>query len=250
MRRRLAQVGAVLTVLLVLALPGPSAATAQRGAAVFTGYGFETCTAPSISALTAWAASPYQAVGIYLGGVNRACKDGNLSAAWVTTTLSLGWNLLPLYVGLQAPCVSQSGLAKISQNVTTAATQGSAAADDAVAKSTAFGLPAGSPLYADIEGYATNNVGVFQRCPGVRRRLGERAARAGNTLQASTAARRRRFATSPRSALRSPMRPGSRTGMASKACSATHTSPTRCGRTISACISTRAATTRRGAGSR
>ncbi len=162
MSRRLAQAGAALAVLLVLALPGPSAATAQRGAAVFTGYGFETCTAPSIGALTAWAASPYRAVGIYLGGVNRACKDGNLSASWVSTTLSLGWSLLPLYVGLQAPCVSQSGLAKISTNATTAASQGTAAADDAVAKANAFGLPPGSPLYADIEGYATNDAACSQ----------------------------------------------------------------------------------------
>jgi hypothetical protein len=144
--------------LLALALPGSSAATGQRSAAVFTGYGFETCTAPSVAALTAWAASPYRAVGIYLGGANRACKDGNLSSTWVATTLSLGWSLLPLYVGLQAPCVSQSGLAKISSNLTTAASQGTAAADDAVSKATGFGLPAGSPLYLDVEGYATNNL--------------------------------------------------------------------------------------------
>jgi len=155
---RLIAAGAALAALLVLAVPSPSGATAQRGADVFTGYGFETCTAPSLAALNAWAASPYDAVGIYLGGVNRACKDGNLSASWVATTRSLGWNLMPLYVGLQAPCVSQSGLAKISQDVTTAATQGAAAADDAVAKSNGFGLPAGSPLYLDVEGYATNNL--------------------------------------------------------------------------------------------
>ncbi|HEX6761929.1 MAG TPA: DUF1906 domain-containing protein [Gaiellaceae bacterium] len=155
--RRLAAAGAALAVLLVLALPGPSGATGQRSADVFTGFGFETCTAPSVAALTAWSASPYRAVGIYLGGVNRACRDGNLSSSWVATTLSMGWSLLPLYVGLQAPCVSDSGLAKISSNPTTAAAQGSAAADDAVSKSNEFGLPAGSPLYLDVEGYATNN---------------------------------------------------------------------------------------------
>ncbi len=155
--RRFTAAGAALAALLVLALPGPSGATASRAADAFTGYGFETCTAPSVAALNAWAASPYRAVGIYLGGANRACKDGNLSASWVTTTRSLGWNLLPLYVGLQAPCVSQSGLAKISQNLTTAATQGAAAANDAVAKSNGFGLPAGIPLYLDVEGYATND---------------------------------------------------------------------------------------------
>jgi hypothetical protein len=155
-------IGAALAVALVLAVPGPSGAASQRSVGVFTGYGFETCTAPSQNALNAWAASPYRAVGIYLGGVNRACKDGNLSATWVSTTLSLGWSLLPLYVGLQAPCVSQSGLAKISSNLSTATAQGTAAADDAIAKATQFGLPGGSPLYLDVEGYATNNTSCSQ----------------------------------------------------------------------------------------
>ena len=60
-----------------------------------------------------WLASPYRAIGIYLGGINRACPDGNLSASWTATVVSQGWNLLPLYVGLQAPCVPQAGLALI-----------------------------------------------------------------------------------------------------------------------------------------
>jgi len=155
--RRLAAAGAALAALLVLAVPGPSGASSTRAADVFTGYGFETCTAPSLAALNAWAGSPYESLGIYLGGVNRACKDGNLSATWVGKTLAAGWSLLPLYVGLQAPCVSQSGLAKISSTLSTAASQGSAAADDAVAKATGFGLPGGSPIYLDVEGYATND---------------------------------------------------------------------------------------------
>jgi hypothetical protein len=155
--RRLVPAGAALAALLVLALPSPSGATAQQSADVFTGYGFESCNAPSIAALTAWAASPYRAVGIYIGGVNRACKSVNLSTSWVTTTRSLGWSLLPLYVGLQAPCVGQSGLAEISETLATAAAQGTTAADDAVAQANAVGLPAGSPLYLDVEGYATNN---------------------------------------------------------------------------------------------
>ena len=65
--------------------------------------------------------------------MNRACKDGNLNASWVSSTLASGWSLLPLYVGLQAPCVSGAKLAKISSNLTTAANQGRAAATDAVA---------------------------------------------------------------------------------------------------------------------
>ena len=146
----------MLAVALLVGSPG-AAATRQAGPGIYTGYGFDACTAPSTNALTAWAASPYRAVGIYLGGVNRACGDGNLSATWVTTTLSLGWSLLPLYVGLQAPCVSQAKLARISTNAATANAQGLAAADDAAARATNFGLPLGSPIYFDMEGYDTAN---------------------------------------------------------------------------------------------
>jgi hypothetical protein len=148
---------ALLAVVIATSASGGAAATQQARAGVFTGYGFDACTAPSIGALDAWAASPYRAVGIYIGGVNRACHDGNLSATWVSTSLSLGWSLLPLYVGLQAPCVGQAGLTLISTNTTTAASQGAAAADDAIAKAQAFGLPAASPIYFDMEGYSTTN---------------------------------------------------------------------------------------------
>src|SRR3954452_585521 len=49
------------------------AATVQP--ATFTGYGFDACTAPSTSVMQAWKASPYRAVGIYIGGVGRGCKQ-------------------------------------------------------------------------------------------------------------------------------------------------------------------------------
>ncbi len=143
---------ALVATLLVASSSG-SAATRQAGPSVFTGYGFDACTAPATASLTAWNASPYRALGIYLGGVNRACGDGHLSASWVSSTLAAGWSLLPLYVGLQAPCLSQSGLQHISTNATTAANQGAAAADDAAGKASGFGLPSGSPIYADVEGY-------------------------------------------------------------------------------------------------
>jgi hypothetical protein len=123
--------------------------------ATFTGYGFDTCGAPSLATLSAWLTSPYRAIGIYIGGTNRACPDGNLSASWVTSALNGGWSLIPLYVGLQAPCVSQANLALIDP--ASAATQGTAAADDAAAKAVFFGLPAGSPIYFDMEGYKTND---------------------------------------------------------------------------------------------
>jgi hypothetical protein len=155
--RGLALIAATLAAALLVGASGGSAAPQAARAGIFTGYGFEACTAPSTAALSAWAASPYDAVGIYLGGINRGCADGNLSATWVTSTLAMGWSLLPLYVGLQAPCVGQTRLQRISSNVATAANQGRAAADDAVSKADSFGLPAGSPLYFDMEGYKGND---------------------------------------------------------------------------------------------
>jgi hypothetical protein len=146
--------------MLLLVLPASgSAATSAARVGFFTGYGFDACTAPSSAALNAWSASPYRALGIYLGGVNRACADGNLSAPWISSTLASGWSLLPLYVGLQAPCVSNTNLARISTNLTTAANQGHAAADDAVSLTAKFGLPGGTPIYFDMEGYSTTNAG-------------------------------------------------------------------------------------------
>ncbi|HEX3805278.1 MAG TPA: DUF1906 domain-containing protein [Gaiellaceae bacterium] len=148
----------VLVVALLLFLPASgNAASRQAHAGVFTGYAFDACSAPSTNALTAWSASPYRGVGIYIGGANRACKQTNLTPTWVQTTLSMGWNLLPLYVGLQAPCVSQSGLARVSTNVTTAVTQGRSAANDAAGEATSLGLPSGSPIWFDMEGYKLND---------------------------------------------------------------------------------------------
>src|SRR5437867_1906093 len=128
-----------------------------EAAGVYTGLGFDTCSAPSASALTAWLASPYRAVGIYIGGLNRACPDGNLSAAWVAGAQGLGWNLVPLYVGLQAPCVTQAGLQEI--DATAASSQGATAADDAADRAASFALPPASPIYFDMEGYKTNDPG-------------------------------------------------------------------------------------------
>ncbi|HYP33480.1 MAG TPA: glycoside hydrolase domain-containing protein [Burkholderiaceae bacterium] len=153
--RRAGVVALVCAVACLLA--GGASGRAGAHASIYTGYGFDACTAPSLASLQAWTASPYRALGIYIGGVNRACGDGNLSASWVTGAVSAGWSLMPLYVGLQAPCVSQSKLAKLSTAPNTAGQQGLDAADDAIARADVFGLPSGSPIYFDMEGYSTTN---------------------------------------------------------------------------------------------
>lgn len=74
--------------------------------------------------------------------------------------MGLGWNLIPLYVGLQAPCATKSGLAKLS--AAAASSQGTAAADDAAGESAALGLPGGSPIYLDMEAYSLNDAACTQ----------------------------------------------------------------------------------------
>ena len=140
-----------------IATANGAAKSVQTRASVYTGYAFDACSAPSLNSLASWQASPYRALGVYIGGTNRACTQPNLNASWVTSVVAQGWSLMPLYVGLQAPCVSSSGLKKLSTNTTTAASQGKAAADDAVGQANALGLPPDSPIYFDMEGYSTTN---------------------------------------------------------------------------------------------
>jgi uncharacterized protein with LGFP repeats len=124
-----------------------------RAAAVYTGQAFDTCSAPSTSTMQGWLSSPYRGIGIYIGGANRACGDGNLSAGWASVVQGQGWKLAPLYVGLQAPCVNQGGLATI--NPGSASAQGAAAADDAAQRAANFGMGAGTPIYFDMEAYGS-----------------------------------------------------------------------------------------------
>ncbi|MCW2857025.1 MAG: hypothetical protein JWR52_2640 [Marmoricola sp.] len=142
----------------------PASFTAQPAAtgasSTFTGMAFDTCSAPSVTSMKAWLSSPYRAAGIYIGGSMRACGDGNLSASWVTQVRALGFGLLPLYVGVQAPCVYQSGLATIVASK--AAAQGTSSADDAVSRAKFFGLGAGTPIYYDMEAYNSGVAGCMQ----------------------------------------------------------------------------------------
>jgi hypothetical protein len=123
-----------------------------RAGAVFTGLGFDACSTPSARTMSAWSASPYRAIGVYIGGANRACSQPNLTSSWVAAETSAGWHLIPTYVGLQAPTSSCSSCAKLS--AASAAFQGAAAATDAVAQASAVAIGPGSPIYFDMESYS------------------------------------------------------------------------------------------------
>ena len=126
-----------------------------RSSARYSGRGFDTCAAPSTATMRAWLASSYRMVGIYIGGVNRACPDGNLSRAWIEANARSGWRMLPIYVGRQAPCAFQGDLGPIRP--TNVAQQGAEAARDAIIRAQRFGLLEGSALYYDMESYDTRD---------------------------------------------------------------------------------------------
>src|SRR5262249_17840897 len=66
----------------------PKIKTVQPG--VYTGLGFDACAAPSQAAMDAWLGSPFRAIGVYIGGVHRACAQPNLTPGWVGTQVSKG----------------------------------------------------------------------------------------------------------------------------------------------------------------
>jgi hypothetical protein len=124
------------------------------------GLGFDACETPSTSAMAAWRGfSPFTSAGIYIGGINRACRNRALdTAGWVQTVVAQGWRLIPIYVGLQAPCIS-FGSAQISRDLFTAIAQGADAANDAANRALGAGLPVGAPIYFDMEGYNNTDAG-------------------------------------------------------------------------------------------
>ena len=136
-------------------------AAAAGAGTIYTGLGFDACSAPSPAHMSAWSSSPYRATGIYIGGTNMGCSQPNLTAGWVSQESAAGWHLIPTYVGLQAP-TNSCGCAGI--NPGQASVEGSAAGDDAIAQAQALGIGAGNPIYFDMEAYSrggTNSSAVL-----------------------------------------------------------------------------------------
>ncbi|MGW7514764.1 glycoside hydrolase domain-containing protein [Streptomyces sp. NPDC054796] len=128
------------------------------GARVFEGQGFDTCQAPSVATMNAWRqSSPYRAVGIYFGGHGRGCSQPNLTRAWVEQVSRMGWNLIPTYVGSQAPCVGSKHKRKAAMSHHEPYARGAKEGQDAVSKAQALGMKPRSALYLDMEAYDRGN---------------------------------------------------------------------------------------------
>ncbi|MDX3530159.1 DUF1906 domain-containing protein [Streptomyces sp. ID05-39B] len=139
-----------------IAAQNSMAATTWPAQKTYTGRAFDACTAPSLAAMKAWKTEGYYSgAAVYIGGKNRGCAQPNLTASWVKSVNTLGWKLIPLYVGAQPPCQTSSNPEKFT--AATAASLGVSNANDAVAKAAALGMKAGSPVYLDMEPYDITN---------------------------------------------------------------------------------------------
>jgi Domain of unknown function (DUF1906) len=126
----------------------PRAAYPELPTAVtnYHGLGFDSCGAPSAGYMRAWRrSSRYRAIGIYIGGSDRACEQLNLTASWVRNEALAGWHFFPLYVGPQA------AYGQLSQSA--AARQGKSAAADAAVQAERLGFGPRTPIYYDMEAY-------------------------------------------------------------------------------------------------
>ncbi|MDO0930402.1 DUF1906 domain-containing protein [Streptomyces sp. DG2A-72] len=138
-----------------IAAQASMAATAWPAQRTYTGHAFDTCTAPSLTAMKAWHTGFYGAAAVYVGGRNRGCSQPNLTASWVRSVSAVGWKLIPIYVGAQPPCQTGSNPEKLTAS--TAASLGASDAKDSVAKASALGMKAGSAIYLDMEPYDITN---------------------------------------------------------------------------------------------
>jgi hypothetical protein len=127
--------------------------------ATFAGLGFDACQAPPATTMNAWGSSPFRAIGVYIGGANAACSQPNLTAAWVSAEVAAGWHLIPTYVGYQGAGACGGSCAPIIPGQ--AGQQGTAAAVDAVNQAQALGIPAGNPIYYDMEQYTETSANRF-----------------------------------------------------------------------------------------
>lgn len=162
--RRLAAAFAALLLGVTLAPPATADVPPQPGN--FRGLGFDQCMTPSQYSMNRWLThSPFQAVGVYISGRQRACRSQpNLTRAWVHEQTRKGWKVLPITLDHQPYCIDRFpryGEADINRDPTNyyyrARVQGLDVAADAVAAARRLGIPAGSTLWLDIEGFDYTN---------------------------------------------------------------------------------------------
>ncbi|HEY0952061.1 glycoside hydrolase domain-containing protein [Nocardioides sp.] len=135
----------------------------------FIGYGFDQCHTPEQRSMNRWLqSSPFLAVGIYISGDSRACRDQpNLTPTWVSKQLAKGWRLLPITLGPQASCQPRFPRYGDDETISPkpgdngryfkAKTQGQDEAVKSVGVAADLGIAPGSTLWYDLEGFELRN---------------------------------------------------------------------------------------------
>ncbi|HLJ87647.1 MAG TPA: glycoside hydrolase domain-containing protein [Candidatus Angelobacter sp.] len=155
-----------------------------------TAKGFDQCAAGTVSQMQHWFTNtPWSFANIYMGGSNRACSQANLTSSWVNSIFAQGWDLVPTWVGLQAPGSSCTGCSQMSSNTTTAKQQGINEANAATSAANSLGLTPPTVIYFDLERYdPTSNAAAAAFVEGWVTRLHQLGNRAGVYGSAANAA--------------------------------------------------------------
>lgn len=135
----------------------------------FTGFGFDQCMTQDQRTMDRWLQrSPYMAVGVYISGNSRWCRDQpNLTPRWVSTQLRKGWRILPITLGPQASChpgfPRYNDDPKINPNPGSDGWYGAARkmgrqeARKTIRAADRLGFRKGSTLWYDLEGFDFDN---------------------------------------------------------------------------------------------
>lgn len=144
----------VVGVLPALGAPVAQAARVQK----LSGYGGDSCTAPSLNQMRAfWNNTPFSYWGIYIGGSDRGCAQPNLTTSWINSVIGMGWDLLPIWVGLQNPCTAGQA-SYFSRNTGTAYSQGKSEALVAYHAWTKLQNNPSVPIDLDLEAPSTDTI--------------------------------------------------------------------------------------------
>ena len=109
--------------------------------------------------MDAWRrSSGYGSLASTSGSGHSDVRSRTSRRTWVSRQVALGWHLLPVYVGRQAPCAHLAN--PLSYVVATARRQGRADAANAMVMAARRGIAGPSTLYSDMEGYDSSN----ERC--------------------------------------------------------------------------------------
>lgn len=116
--------------------------------------GFDRCTLLTTSEMATWWNYSYNFdVGVYLGGASTTCGAAT-TGTWLAQVMNMGWGVMPIWVGPQAPCNPQFSH-RINIDPSLAYNEGVAEADSSVNAAESKGMPA-SIIYYDIEDFNSN----------------------------------------------------------------------------------------------